>query len=305
MWADEWSALSAWCVTELGAEPVREMYGRQLASQVAGVELADGRRVVVKTRRDENGRAASCVAAQLALSEQGFPCARPITPVTFDDGQARHAEEWKPDGEIRVGDDPSTAAAFGALFARAQSLTEQLTVPPPLPNPSGVRWADPVAFPQLWWQEPWVLTAPMPELITSTTARVRDRLADCALSPMLGHADWETQNIRWHGSEPYVVHDWDSLAWLPEAALVGLASGTFASNEDPTLAPIESSSAFIYEYQSVRSRSFSREETEIAWAASLWPAVYNARTQLMYDRPAVALWALEKQADDRLLLASA
>jgi hypothetical protein len=34
------------------------------------------------------------------------------------------------------------------------------------------------------------------------------------------------------------VHDWDSLAWQPEAALVGAASGSFASAGPPTLAPI-------------------------------------------------------------------
>ena len=305
MWADEWAALSAWCLEQFGAEPERELFGRRQASHVTGVELTDGRRLVVKSRRDENGRAAACVAAQAAIAAWGFPCARPLTDVTFRDGVAVHAEEWRPGGEVRIGDDTDTAAAFGRLFARVQSLTGALAVAPPLPNPSWVDWNGEVAFPQLWWQQDWVRTAPMPEVIWWTADRLRSRLRASDLQPTLGHADWEAQNIRWRDGEPFLVHDWDSLAWLPEAALVGAAAGSFASNGTSSLAPVDSSAAFIYEYQSARGRSFDREETEIAWAASLWPAVYNARTQIMYDQQPVALWAVEEQAEQRLKLASA
>ena len=282
-----------------------ELFGRRQASHVTGVELSDGRRVVVKSRHDENGRAAACVAAQSVLADHGLPCARPVTGVTFRDGLAVHAEEWRPGGEIRSGDDAETAAAFGRLFASVQALTETLPVEPPLPNPSWVNWQDDELFPQLWWQPDWVRTAPMPEVIWWTADRLRHRLRAADAAPTLGHADWETQNIRWSAGEPYLVHDWDSLAWLPEPALVGAAAGSFASNGSSSLAPIDSSAAFLYEYQSARGRSFSREETEIAWAASLWPAVYNARTQLMWDQPPVALRAVEEQAEHRLKLASA
>ena len=74
------------------------------------------------------------------------------------------------------------------------------------------------------------------------------------------------------GTEPHVVYDWDSLAWLPEAAVVGAAAGMFASAEGPILAPLESSMAFLDAYQVSRGRKFSVEEREVAWAASIWPA---------------------------------
>jgi hypothetical protein len=303
--ADEWAALAAWCTEQFGAEPQCELFGRQQASHVTGVALSDGRRIVVKRRRDENGRAAVCLAVQQALADLGFPCARPLTGVTFTDGQAVHAEEWRPGGDVRTGDDPVSAAHSARLFADVQRLTERLSVPPPLPNPSWVDWAGDVTFPQLWWQQDWVRTAPMPEIVSSTAERLRRRLLASELPNTLGHADWEAQNLRWTGDRPFLVHDWDSLAWLPEAALAGAAAGSFASNGSPSLAPLAGSAAFLYEYQSARGRSFSRDETEIAWAASLWPAVYNARIQLMYDLPPVALWAVELQADERLQMASA
>lgn len=56
-------------------------------------------------------------------------------------------------------------------------------------------------------------------------AEVFDRLMAARLPCVLGYADFETQNLRWHGQQVRAVHDWDSLAWQPEAALAGAASG--------------------------------------------------------------------------------
>jgi hypothetical protein len=78
-----------------------------------------------------------------------------------------------------------------------------------------------------------------------------------------------------------IVHDWDSLAWHTEAAIVGAASGAFASVETPTLAPAESSAAFLDHYESCRGRRFNADEVQIAWAASLWLATWNARGQAL------------------------
>ena len=39
---------------------------------------------------------------------------------------------------------------------------------------------------------------------------------------MAGHADWESQNLRWAGERPLAVHDWDSAVAQPEAVVAGL-----------------------------------------------------------------------------------
>ena len=101
------------------------------------------------------------------------------------------------------------------------------------------------------------------------------------------------------------VHDWDSLAWQPEAALAGAASGSFASAGPPTLAPIESSEAFLAAYQDVRGRLFTAVEQEIAWAASVWMAAYNAREQALFDAPQLSGDALRTQGAERLRRANA
>ena len=103
----------------------------------------------------------------------------------------------------------------------------------------------------------------------------------------------------------WAVHDWDSLAWHPEAALAGAASGAFASAGPPTLAPVESSAAFLAAYQDIRGRLFTAVEQEIAWAASLWTAAYNAREQALNGDTPVSGEALRAQAAERLRRANA
>jgi hypothetical protein len=103
----------------------------------------------------------------------------------------------------------------------------------------------------------------------------------------------------------WAVHDWDSLAWQPAAALAGAACGAFASASPPTLAPIESSAAFLAAYQDLRGRRFTAEEQEIAWAASLWPAAHNARWEAVHGDTPVSCDAVRAQAAERLRRANA
>jgi aminoglycoside phosphotransferase (APT) family kinase protein len=123
---------------------------------------------------------------------------------------------------------------------------------------------------------------------------------------VLGHGDFEAQNLRWKDFELWAVHDWDSLAWLREAALVGAASGVFCASADaPSLAPLESSEAFLSAYQDRRGRLFTREEEEIAWAASLIPAVHDARDAALLQRSPITTLPLSQQAEERLRRADA
>jgi hypothetical protein len=145
----------------------------------------------------------------------------------------------------------------------------------------------------------------VPPFVVETASRARRRLPAADLPCVLGHADFEAQNLRWRDGEVWAVHDWDSLAWQPEAGLVGAACGTFASDSPPTLAPVSSSAAFLTAYQDLRGRRFSAEEQAVAWAASLWPAAHNARWEALYGDPPVCGDALRAQAAERLWRADA
>ena len=85
------------------------------------------------------------------------------------------------------------------------------------------------------------------------------------------------------------------------AALAGAASGAFASAGAPTLAPIESSEAFLVAYQDNRRRLFTAAEQQVAWAASLWMAAYN----VWEGATPLSSGALRAQAAERLRRAHA
>ncbi|GIF47950.1 hypothetical protein Afe04nite_24890 [Asanoa ferruginea] len=274
-------------------------------SMVFGVRLADGRDVVVKARPDD-GRTASCLAAQASLAERGFPCARPLTRVVGVGALAVHAEEYRPGGEVLQGDSPDIAMRCAEVFARLMAQLAGVTVAPPLPNPPWVRWdhSDAGVWPAidvLDRRHQGVVS----EHIVQTAERARRRLLAAGLPCVLGHADFEAQNLRWQGRQVWAVHDWDSLAWQPEAALVGAASGSFASAGPPTLAPVDSSEAFLVAYQQLRGRPFTVVELDIAWAASLWMAAYNAREMALCGGSPAGGDALRAQAAERLRRANA
>jgi hypothetical protein len=305
--------VSPWCAEHLGSVPAAVLHESAHMSEVFGLRLQDGRSVAVKARPGRSGREATCVEVQRFLAAEGFPAAAPLTGVSVEAGRAVHAEQWRPGGDLRRGADVLTARLFAGLLGRLVTLAADIevggsapgAVEPPLPNPEWTRWDHEEPGP--WPSNPHHdrrAGRSVPDFVTEAARRVRERLAVIYLPRVLGHADWETQNLRWHGDEPWAVHDWDSLAWLPEAAIAGAASGAFASAEIPTLAPVASSSAFLEAYQNVR-RSFDDNEIEVAWAASLWPALHNARGEALWGREPVALAAVSAQAEQRLRLAGA
>ncbi|MET9261738.1 phosphotransferase [Amycolatopsis sp. NPDC004079] len=297
--------LSDWCRTHLGTAPVDVLFEARQVSTVHGLRLEDGRKVVVKARPDD-GRALACVAAQTQLAERGFPCARPLTPAVMVGSLAVHAEEYRPGGDVVPGDSPDVAARYAELFALLLATLDGIAVKPPLPNPRWLRWdhTDPGLWPAIDFLDERDQRS-VPEEVTKTADRARRRLLAADLPNVLGHGDFEAQNLRWDTGEGWTVHDWDSLAWQPEAALAGAASGMFPSTTPPTLAPIESSAAFLESYQDFRGRRFSLAEQEVAWAASLWPATHNARWEALYGDPPICGAALREQTAERLRLANA
>jgi hypothetical protein len=289
-WAD------AWCQRVLGSEAATLLFSVSHLSEVVGVRLADEREIVVKRRFDASRRTRTCVTAQRLLAEQGFPCPMPVTDVIFDGDIAVHAERFVGGGEVLTEVTAEVAARSAELLADLIRLASTFDLEPPLPNPQWVRWD---ALPERQAK------AALPAWIEETTTRVHARLAECELPPTLGHADWEAQNMHWQHGETLAVHDWDSLAWLPEAALAGTAAGVFATHGMPVLAPLESSEAFLDAYQRARRAPFSEHETEIAWAASIWVALQNVRDELIYDRPRLSFDGLKAQRAERLGRANA
>ncbi|WP_219467263.1 phosphotransferase [Nonomuraea rhizosphaerae] len=329
--------LPAWCLEQLGSRPVDVLFRHQSMSAVFGLRLAGGTDVVVKVRDDnDGGRVGSCVSAQARLAESGFPCARPLTPVVGVGSLAVHAEEFRPGGEVLRGDAPGVAVRYAEVFARLMIALAELTVlaestvlteptaqsrstvptqptaptalivTPPLPNPRWVRWdhTDPGLWPSIESLDNKDQSL-VPAYVSDTADRARRRILAADLPSVLGHADFEAHNLRWHDHQVQTVHDWDSLAWQPEAALVGAASAVFPKLGPATLPPVESTEAFLAAYQDARGRPFTAEEQQVAWAAGLWSAAHDVRWEALHGYIAVSGKALWTQAAERLRRANA
>jgi hypothetical protein len=136
-------------------------------------------------------------------------------------------------------------------------------------------------------------------------ARVRRRLARFSVSAtpraVIGHGDWEAQNLRWNGQEPLIVHDWDSIIAAPEAVVVGLAASVWPCGIELRAATVSESAAFLDAYQSARGRSWTRDEIEASWSAGLWVYAFNAKKAALDGTS----WLTPAEAEQRLTLANA
>jgi hypothetical protein len=303
--------LAEWCQVHLGSRAQSLLFDAAQMSEVIGVSLDDGREVVVKRRPSGGGRAATCVEVQKQVAAAGLPCAAPLTEGIERDGHTIHAEQWRPGGSLRQDDGPDHAAQAAQVLAAVMRVTAAVGLPPRLltPNPVWVQWEHTNSGP---WPQHEAVDAQqastgtvLPQWLEQTQRRIHTRLRRTTLPRVIGHADWEAQNLRWEGSTIHTIHDWDSLAALPEAAVVGAAAGAFASTDTPTLAPLASSEIFITAYQDWAGRRFTPEEVEVAWAASIYPAAHNARGEVLFGSPLVAALALTVQAEERLRRAGA
>jgi hypothetical protein len=249
-------------------------------SRVAGYRLPDGAEVVVKSRPAAE-RVLACLDLQSFIWSRGFPCPQPLAGPTLLNGQLVTAEAYVAPGEKLRG--PEAAARFAQAFARLVSITAgvqpRLTLEPPLPWLGG------------WLHDGaglWPPADDLPDDLNAIDTPWLDGLARGAaqvlqaatLPSVVGHADWTATNLEWLNGELHVVHDWDSLAYLPEAALAGGASVLYCS-ESTAAATIEHSEAFLAAYEVARAKAFDREERSVLWAAGLWNLAFDAKKDVV------------------------
>ena len=296
--------VEAWCLRALGTGTlvgVDSEAGGQM-SQLFRFDSDERGPCAVKVRPEAWERVSRCLQLQAIAADAGFPCARPMTDATrLGPGMVVSAESWRSGGEMHVDGDVGFADRSASLLADLAAILEVesprgLGVPPPW-----MYWNPPTG--SLWPPNPIADVMDqdrVPAHVNAIARAASKRLAATSLPLVVGHGDWESQNLRWKDASPWAVHDWDSLVALPAAAIVGAASGAFTSTAVPTLASLEASEEFIDCYVRTRGKVFTSEEREIAWAASLWPALHNARGESLFQSPPTALQALTSQAPERL-----
>lgn len=287
--------LARWCEEQLAATPIDVLFTTGHLSAVVGVRLSDDRRVVVKIR-PRASRITGCVEVQRHLWACGFPCPKPLAgPAPIGDQKVATAEEYVPGG-IQLPRDRRAPEQFAGLLWKLIDLCEPLHPGDRLDPPhSWVAWdhAEDGVWPLLNDGADNLNADTEPGWLDDIARRTRSIILNFQAAAVVGHADWESQNIRWHDGRPLVVHDWDSSASRPEATLAGAASAVFTRTGERSEATIAKSKSFLDAYQAARGASFTIRELGAAWAAGLWVRAVDAKEMRMHGRDETEAFADE------------
>ena len=288
------ASLAAWCDLHLGSPAAGNLFWGGHLACVIGTRLADGREVVVKVR-PAAPRTAACTEVQRCLFESGYPCPQPLAGPAPLDGYEATAEAHVPGGSV-LPDSGRAARPFAAALAQLVDLAprpEQLSSL--APAPAWTAWNHDQGG--LW---PWPDDQDVdlnevygPGWIDAAGQAAWQRLQEGQDRAVIGHGDWFTDNLRWHGNRLLVAFDWDSLIADSEAVIAGLAAAIY-----PTLATVTETRDFLTAYAAARGRPFSPGELQRCWAAGVWTRAFDAKKQHAARQPVISL--TQGEAHERL-----
>ncbi|GAB2610785.1 hypothetical protein GCM10027168_49610 [Streptomyces capparidis] len=302
------SGLSALLERTAGSPPRAELWRWAHLSTVLGVELADRRRVVVKVRPFAE-RLIGCCRTHRLMWSAGLPCAEPLGEPFRADGRIMTVETLVDDGDsLDVA--PRDSARSAAALARFVSTAPAVDAAGPLDPPP----------PWVWWDHDqgrlWPIPDdrdedlnehPGPDWLDEAAARIRRRLSGQDLGDaVVGHCDWEAQNVVWKGGDLHAVHDWDSVVALPEIVIAGAAATVHAVlGGRPGEASIPHTERFLHAYQEARGLPWTAADREAAWAAGLWVRCFNAKKATLHPGGGPAVARLAGEIEERLRRAGA
>jgi Phosphotransferase enzyme family len=275
-------AIDVFCHRHLGVCVAGGLFHQSSIGSVTGLELADGRRVVIKAHQPERTRAllAEIVRIQSHLAERGVFATQVLAgPLPLGRGRAiveRYvdigvtADAHRP--EIRR----ALARGLATIVATCAPLVASTSLEPGLLASShAALWPTPHS--KLF---DFGATAHGAEWIDELATRARERMAPAGV-PVIGHGDWRQEHVRFVGDRPVAAFDWDSLCCQLEPALLGSVVHGFCADwsrtdhvQAPTLAEAR---AFVADYESARGPSFSAAERHLCAACFAYACAYTAR----------------------------
>ena len=295
------SSFSAHTRDRLG-HPIRTVRFRAgRIDAVWGVELDDGRDVVLKAHRPPVDRDAvgAAVQAERVLGRAGFPCPQPLSGPDEVDGRVVTIETLVSGGAAPDGRAPGVRALLARGLAGHVELLRQ---DPALreragPGPSWCRYQHgPWPVPH----DPIVDFSSCPPGYAWLDAYAR-RASEQVLhhrdgrEVVVGHADWYAGNVAVAGGDLVGTYDWELVADA-EAVVAGFAAASYASSSTSGggLSTPEEARAFLQDYEAARGLPFSGAEQRAAAAAVAWIVAFNARWEVALrggdgDGPTTAL----------------
>lgn len=278
--------LDGWVTRRLGSGIAAVRFRAGRIDVVWGVELADGRAVVIKTHRPPVDLEATRAAgdAQRLLSAAGFPCAWPLAGPEEVAGRVLTAETMV-EGTSPDGRDPAYRRLLARELARHIALLRDA--------PDLVRRAGPGPSWCQYQSGPWPVphdtvvdfrsTPPGYEWLDAFGRRAADQVLTHrdAEAVVVGHADWYAGNAAVVGDELVGTFDWELVADA-EAVVAGFAAACYAASSSGGggLSTPEEVAAFLGDYDGARARPLSGSEQRAAAGAAAWIVAFNARWQV-------------------------
>jgi len=271
------------CVATLRSPIGRALFFAASAGCVGGVELVDGRQVVIKAYqpRWSFDLLQAVSSAQQRLAAAGFASPVPELPPLRFEGVAASVDRLLFDpGMRRLETDEMSVSAES--FAEAVSLLGPVDAQP---------WVDKHAM-----DRPSGSLYPIPHnplfdfSLNAEGAAWVDELATAALAaqhdddtpPRMLHGDWSARNIRIVDNRLVASYDWDSLGAFRESRGVGIAAATWRSigeTDDPAAPDSEEIEAYLDIYVKAAGGSRSRQWRTAAMGAALYALAYTARCE--------------------------
>lgn len=278
-------ALDVTCLRELGASIARPRFYEASIGAVAGVELEDGRAVVIKAHQPDwpHERLQEIVRLQRHISQQlGWAPDVLAGPVALGAGLAvieplLQRGEWL---------DPHQAEGRRAYARSLHVLSDRLSAFAPDSRLPGLLITS--ATDRLW-------PTPHSRLFdfeaTHAGAADIDALAREARARMLpvgrvvlGHGDWRPQHVRFDAAEPVLAFDWDSLCRDYEPLLVGFTAHCFCADwsgavrrDHPQAPSLDEARAFVDDYERARGCAFTTAERAAVGGCFAYSVAYTAR----------------------------
>jgi hypothetical protein len=261
-------------------------YGASVGS-THGVQLEDGRELVIKVRPppetnpylslDRTSLESICWV-MMWLADRSYPCPKPILgPTPLARGLAT-AEEFLDIGERGDGFKPKCRKVIASGFAELIRLLRSFEGEVPCLKHfrrDHALYAQPHS--KLFDFEK---TAAGAEWIDTFAERAR-RAEAHEHKPVLGHADWRLEHLRFQDARIVATYDWDSLAFTPETELIGISAHAFTADwtlqgvrRIPTADDIR---AYVADYEEARAQAFSKRERRSLFATCVYSITYGAR----------------------------
>ena len=268
--------IDRFCRDELKSGVARPLFYETSQGSVTGVELGDGRRVVVKAHRAGEALAwlHEMVRVQMHLASRGLwattVCGGPaplgrtlgVVEAFVDRGVTRDGREPAVRGELARG-----------LFALVAACR-------PLVAGSTLRRHYLADLGDDLWPRGMVL-APLPDAdaIEAVARAARARMQPAG-ELVVGHGDWRVQHVRFEGDRIVAAFDWAGLCKELEPALIGFTAFAFCVDWSRTPVPatsLDDARAFVADYERACGRAFSADERRLCGALFAYSYAFGAR----------------------------